>query len=164
MQKPGNNYAFIDSQNLNLSIQAQGWTLDFSRFRRYLKDQYAVNKAFLFIGYIATNESLYRALRSYGYTLIFKRTLVLPNGRVKGNVDAELILHAMIQYPHYEKAVIVAGDGDYACLVDYLRRNGKLLRLIIPDQNKYSSLLREYSRQIAFMNPLRGKLQLQPKK
>jgi hypothetical protein len=28
-----NNYAFIESQNVNLSIQAQGWRLDWMRFR-----------------------------------------------------------------------------------------------------------------------------------
>ncbi len=47
--KNKNNYAFIDSQNLNLSIKDQGWALDFKRFREYLKDKYGVIKAFLFI-------------------------------------------------------------------------------------------------------------------
>ncbi len=28
MKNKGNNYAFIDSQNLNLSIQEQGWKLE----------------------------------------------------------------------------------------------------------------------------------------
>ncbi len=32
-------YAFIDSQNLNLGIKSQGWSLDFQRFRVYLKDK-----------------------------------------------------------------------------------------------------------------------------
>jgi len=32
-----NNYAFIDSQNLNLGIQRIGWHLDYRRFRVYLK-------------------------------------------------------------------------------------------------------------------------------
>ena len=31
MRNGRNNYAFIDSQNLNLSIQEQGWKLDFKR-------------------------------------------------------------------------------------------------------------------------------------
>jgi len=159
MQKVGNNYAFIDSQNLNLSILEQGWKLDFGRFRRYLKDKYNVTKAFLFIGYIATNESLYISLQNYGYILVFKPTLILPSGKPKGNVDAELVLQAMSEYPNYEKAVIVAGDGDYYCLVDYLRKKDKLLRLIIPNQNKYSSLLRKFAPQVAFMNRLRGKLE-----
>ena len=30
-----NNYVFIDSQNLNLSIKDCGWELDFARFRQY---------------------------------------------------------------------------------------------------------------------------------
>lgn len=50
-----NNYAFIDSQNLNLSIRDLGWRLDFSRFRKYLSDKYQVSKAFVFIGYIEGN-------------------------------------------------------------------------------------------------------------
>jgi len=83
----------------------------------------------------------------------------LPSGKPKGNVDAELVMHAMIEYPNYEKAVIVTGDGDYYCLVDYLRKNGKLLRLIVPNRYKYSSLLRKFAPQISFMNDLGGKLE-----
>ena len=30
MQKKAHNYAFIDSQNVNLSIRSQGWKLDLS--------------------------------------------------------------------------------------------------------------------------------------
>ncbi|MDD4894999.1 MAG: hypothetical protein PHW54_06800 [Candidatus Omnitrophica bacterium] len=48
MGKIINNYAFIDSQNLNLSIRDQGWALDFKRFRKYLEDKYGVTKAFIF--------------------------------------------------------------------------------------------------------------------
>ncbi|MEW6171401.1 MAG: hypothetical protein AB1472_07610, partial [Candidatus Omnitrophota bacterium] len=59
MKKPENNYAFIDSQNLNLAIKDCGWELDFTRFYVYLKDKYEITKAFLFIGYIAGNEALY---------------------------------------------------------------------------------------------------------
>ena len=158
MQKYKNNYAFIDSQNLNLSIQEQGWKLDFGRFRIYLKDQYGVNKAFLFIGYVPTNEILYISLQNCGYILVFKPTMILPSGKPKGNVDAELVMHAMIEYPNYEKAVIVTGDGDYYCLIDYLRKNDKLLRLIIPNQYKYSALLGKFAYQIVFMNGLKDKL------
>jgi hypothetical protein len=49
-KKHQNNYAFIDSQNLNLAIRDQGWMLDFGRFRKYLQDKYQVKKAFIFIG------------------------------------------------------------------------------------------------------------------
>lgn len=54
-----NNYAFIDSQNLNLGIKSQGWQLDFRKFRQYLRSKYKVTKAYLFIGHVADNEKLY---------------------------------------------------------------------------------------------------------
>lgn len=158
MKKILNNCAFIDSQNLNLGIRDQGWILDFGRFRKYLEDKYRTGKAFLFIGYVAGNESLYTSLQNQGYVLIFKPTLYLPDGRVKGNVDAELVLHTMIEYPNYDKAIIVSGDGDFYCLIEYLQKQNKLLKLIVPDRNNYSSLLRKFIPNIAFMNTLKKKL------
>lgn len=95
--------------------------------------------------------------------MIFKPTLQLPDGRVKGNIDAELVLHTMIEFPNYNRAINVTGDGDFYCLVDYLKKQDKLLKLMIPDQNKYSSLLRKFMPDIVFMNNLRGKLEYKKK-
>ena len=159
MKKHQNNYAFIDSQNLNLSIREQGWILDFGKFRTYLKDKYGVVKAFIFIGYVPQNQDLYTNLQKDGYILIFKPTLSLPNGGVKGNVDAELVLHTMVEYQNYDKALIVTGDGDFYCLVDYLAKNGKLLKLLVPNMKKFSSLYRKMMAHIVFMNNLRNKLE-----
>jgi len=83
----------------------------------------------------------------------------LPDGKAKGNVDAELVLHTMVEYPDYDKAFIVSGDGDFYCLVDYLKGKDKLLKLMIPNRNRYSSLLRKFSKEMVFMNDLRGKLE-----
>ena len=55
------NFAFVDSQNINLGVQAIGWKLDWRRFRVYLRDKYAVSTAYLFIGFIPENPaSLHR--------------------------------------------------------------------------------------------------------
>jgi len=53
----------------------------------------------------------------------------MPDGKVKGNVDAELVLHTMIEYLNYDRALLVTGDGDFFCLVDYLIKKNKLLKL-----------------------------------
>jgi len=158
MKNKQNNYAFIDSQNLNLSIRDQGWVLDFKKFRTYLKDKYSITKAFLFIGYVHENQYLYTALQEFGYILVFKPTLKLPEGKVKGNVDAELVLQAMIEFENYDKALIVTGDGDFHCLVKYLLKKEKLLKLMIPNRHKYSSLFRKIMPHIVFMNNLKRKL------
>lgn len=159
MEKKENNYAFIDSQNLNLSIRAQGWVLDYKKFRKYLEDKYGITKAFLFLGYVPQNQDLYTALQESGYIVIFKPTLILPDGKVKGNVDAELVLHTMVEYQKYDKALIVTGDGDFYCLVDYLIKHDKLLRLMIPNEQKFSSLFRKVMSHIVFMNNLKEKLE-----
>ncbi len=159
------NYAFIDSQNLNLSIQENGWKLDFARFRVWLRDKYRVEKAFLFIGYIEGNADLYKALQEMGYICIFKPTLKYKDGRTKGNCDAELVLQAMVEFRFYKKAVVVTGDGDFHCLVDHLIKQGKLCKLLIPNENSYSALLKRFpSEYIGFVSAQRKKLERMPKK
>ena len=104
---------------------------------------------------------MYTSLQNAGYILVFKPTVeITKDGEksVKGNVDAELVLNAMIQYPNYDKAVIVAGDGDYHCLVEYLDAQNKLLKIIVPNDT-YSSLLRKYSGYIVKISSFRRKLE-----
>jgi uncharacterized LabA/DUF88 family protein len=65
----------------------------------------------------------------------------------------------MIEYTHYDKALIVTGDGDFYCLIEHLIKQNKLLKLMIPYRNKYSSLFRKLMNHIVFMNELRLKLE-----
>lgn len=166
-------YAFIDSQNLNLGtckdiykdekLIYKGWKLDFKKFRRYLSDKFRVTKAFLFIGYIKQNEEMYRMLKSFGYEIIYKPTVKDDHGKPKGNVDAELVLHsAKIEYDNYDKAVIVAGDGDYYCLHNFLIENKKLLNIIIPNSKSESSLLKPFQDLKIFIEHEKDKLEFKP--
>ncbi|MBI2626103.1 MAG: NYN domain-containing protein [Candidatus Nealsonbacteria bacterium] len=160
MEKKENNYAFIDSQNLNLGVKSRGWSLNFSRFRQFLKDKYHIQKAYLFIGFVPGNQILYTELQKADYICIFKPTLeIKENGklRVKGNVDAELVLHTMIEYQNYEKAVIVSGDGDFYCLIEYLVKHNKLRKVIVPNTH-FSSLLRKFSNFIVNIQLFKRKL------
>ncbi len=85
MKREENNHAFIDSQNLNLNIRNQGWILDFAHFRVYLKEKYAISKAFLFIGYVEGNKKLYDFLARVGFICIFKPTLEYKDGSTYGS-------------------------------------------------------------------------------
>lgn len=163
-------YAFIDSQNLNLGTKKDlyrgkkkiytGWPLDFRRFRRYLSDKFRVQKAFLFIGYLRENELMYNQLRSFGYELIFKPTTKDDLGKPKGNIDAELVLHAAaVEFDHYDQTVIVSGDGDFYCLHEYLIKKNKLLRIIIPNTWSESSLLKNYQGYKTFIQRDRQKIE-----
>ena len=163
-------YAFIDSQNLNLGTSKditkrwkviyKGWKLDFRKFRRYLSDKYRVSKALLFIGYIKQNESLYKKLKADGYDLIFKPTVKDNVGKPKGNVDADLVLHAAaVEFSKYDKAVVVSGDGDFYCLHEYLKKKQKLLRIIVPNSKSESSLLSPFQKYKTFIEFEKHKLE-----
>ncbi len=161
-----NNYAFIDSQNLNLAIRELGWRLDFTRFRKYLADKYKVSRAFLFIGYIDGNTSLYTHLQNAGFICIFKPTLKYKDGTTKGNCDAELVLWTMIEYTNYQKALIVTGDGDFYCLINHLIEKKKLKVVLIPNELKFSALLKFklFRPYLRYMNNLKDKLAFKKEK
>jgi|SRR3989339_1208448 len=165
-EKKDNVYAFIDSQNLNLGVRSLGWKLDWRKFRLYLKNKYGVSKAYLFIGHVAGNETLYTSLQESGFILIFKPTLNRREGDktiIKGNVDAELVMHTMIQYENYHRAVLVTGDGDFFCLIEHLERNKKLLLILAPNRH-YSSLLRPFSKYVVRIDRLRASLEYKVKR
>jgi len=79
---------------------------------------------------------------------------------VKGNVDAELVLEAMVQYEKYNKAVIVSGDGDFACLIKHLYKNNKLAIVLVPNWQQYSVLIKKTAKErIDSLTNLRKKLE-----
>lgn len=160
MNKSENNFAFIDGQNLNLGIQNLGWKLNLYRFRKYLAEKYSVTTAYYFIGYMAGNQPLYSELQKAGYVLIFKPTIPDDKGDVKGNIDADLVLQAMIDFPNYDKAIIISSDGDFYSLVKHLYQNDKLKYVMSPYVKTCSSLLKKEAKEkIIFMNNLRKKLE-----
>ena len=76
---------------------------------------------------------------------------------IKGNIDAELVLWAMKEISNYDKAVIISGDGDFYCLVEYLQKKGRLLKLLTPS-SYYSNLFNPYKDYIERVDQFRRQL------
>ncbi len=171
MTKKEKVYAFIDSQNLNVSVQKFGWKMDWRKFRQFLADKYGVEQAYMFIGYVPEFEEMYEFLHDAGYSVVLKPTYDMTKPReegdetakeekkIKGNIDAELVLWAMKDLPKYDKAIIVSGDGDFYCLIEYLDQQGKLLKVMPPNVHfsrlfkpyeKYIDHLGHYKRELAY--------------
>jgi uncharacterized LabA/DUF88 family protein len=160
VKKPQINYAFIDGNNLHLSVINIGWKLDYRKFRQYLADKYNVNKAYYFIGKVPGMEQLYSNLKKYGFKLIFKPPIKDRHGNYKANVDAELVLQSMIDIEKYRGAVIVTSDGDFSCLVEYLNSVGKLKRLLAASRGGCSQYLRKAAgSKVDYMDGLKVKLE-----
>ena len=153
MLKKLQNIAYIDNTNLYKGCESEGFKIDYVKFRKYLAERHAVETAYIFIGFVAGNEDMYKQFQEQGYTLIFKPTIPNDDG-IKGNCDAELVLQATIDFfeKKYEKATIITSDGDFACLVKFLLKNGSLDHILSPRLNKRcSSLLKSTKAKITFL-------------
>ncbi len=94
-----------------------------------------------------------------GYVLVLKPTIPDSDGNIKGNVDADLVLQAMIDFLNYDKAIIVSSDGDFYSLAKHLYENNKLRFVMSPYVKTCSTLLKKAAKEkIVFMDNLRGKL------
>ena len=165
-----------------------GWKLDWRKFRQFLHDKYGVTQAYMFIGYMSENESMYEYMHELGFLVVLKPTVELkaphlapatpnadgstpvltkdteePKSIIKGNVDAELVLYAMKELPHYNKAIIVSGDGDFFSLIEYLQQQGKLAHVLTPNW-QYSSLLKVFESDIVRLDQLRRQLSYHDRK
>lgn len=177
------NYAFIDSQNLNLSVQNDGWKMHWAKFRTFLKEQYNVEKAFMFIGYMPEFEDMYAQLHEAGYSIVLKQTYDLTKPQpellkekelktleldkpkddqekhhIKGNVDTDVVLWAMKEMPNYKQAVLVSGDGDFYSLVEHLVGHKKLKKILTPTGH-YSNLFNKYEKYIDRLDKHRKELE-----
>ena len=137
-----NIFAFIDCANLYLSLKSINWKINWKRFYVYLKFKYKVKEVYIFLGFVKENSLLYTELQKIGYVCIFKPTFENKDGKIKGNCDAELVLHTMIQKDNFTKSIIISGDGDFSCLIEYLLSINKINNLLVPNRKKYSGLLK----------------------
>ena len=85
--------------------------------------------------------------------MVFKQTVSVGE-TIKGNCDAELVLKTVSDFytKSFDKCILITGDGDFGCLVEFLKDNSALHNLLAPDENKCSFLLRNKNIEIVFLN------------
>ncbi len=74
---------------------------------------------------------------------------------MKGNCDADLVLHAVrgCYEGEFDKCVIISSDGDYACLVSFLLEKNKICSIISPS-DKCSILIKRTGVKILYLDNL----------
>jgi len=144
---------YIDGNNLYRSAKELGFDINYKKLKGWLRQKYNPDKTYLFIGLVPERTKFYEYLQECGFILIFKQT-VSVGGSVKGNCDAELVLKTVSDF--YTKAfsscILITGDGDFGCLVEFLQENNSIHCIIAPDKNKCSILLRNKNTEITFLN------------
>jgi len=145
---------YIDGANLHKGSKELGFDIDYKKFIGWLKQKYNTNKVYLFLGLIPKNAKLYERLQEFGYILIFKQTISNSKGEVKGNCDAELVLKVCNDF--YEKEIkdfiLITGDGDFGCLVNFLIESNSKTLILSPNKKKCSILLKRTKSKITDLN------------
>jgi len=146
---------YIDGNNLYRSAKELGFEIDYRKFRGWLRQKYNPTHVYLFIGLVPSRTSFYEHLQECGFILVFKQTISVE-GTVKGNCDAELVLKTVSDFytNAFTSCVLITGDGDFGCLVEFLQINNMPVRIISPDEKKCSILLRNKNTEITFLNEL----------
>lgn len=144
---------YIDGNNLYRAAKELGFTINYKKFRGWLRQKYNPKNVFLFIGLIPDRTSFYQYLQESGFILIFKQTISVE-GSIKGNCDAELVLKVVSDFytKNTDSFILITGDGDFGCLVEFLQENKVLDRVLAPDEKKCSFLIRNKNCEITFLN------------
>ena len=143
------NLAFIDGQNLYRGTTEGDpkWKVDLFKFRIYLSKKYKSEKAYYFLGFLNEKyQYLYDRIQEAGFILKFREHNSMMEGKKKGNVDTNIIFNVMekmYEQEDFDKVIIVAGDGDYKILVDFLIKKEKFKKILFPSKESASSLYKE---------------------
>ncbi|MHB1316882.1 MAG: NYN domain-containing protein [Minisyncoccota bacterium] len=122
-----------------------------------LEDGYAKNiiqyNVYIFIGLVPERVAFYEHLQSCGYILVFKQTVSVGE-KIKGNCDAELVLKTASDFytNSFTSCMLITGDGDFGCLVEFLRDKKVIHGVLAPDEKKCSILIRNKNIEITFLN------------
>jgi len=147
------SFGYIDGANLDRGSRELKNKIDYKKLYGWLRQKYQLEKIYLFIGLVPKYTKLYAHLQECGYILIFKETLTNSDGKVKGNCDAELVLKSVSDF--YENKtdnyVLITGDGDFRCLVDFLIEKDKTVTILAPDKEKCSILLKRTQAKIIYL-------------
>ncbi|MBS3922928.1 MAG: NYN domain-containing protein [Nitrosarchaeum sp.] len=146
---------YIDGNNLYRSAKELGFEIDYKKFRGWLRQKYNANNVYLFIGLVPERVKFYEYLQSCGYILVFKQTVSVGE-KNKGNCDAELVLKTVSDFytKSFTSCMLITGDGDFGCIVEFLKDNNAITGVIAPDENKCSILIRNKNIEITFLNDL----------
>lgn len=153
-------YVFIDASNLWQAQKAKGRFFDYEKLRNFLKRKFSSFsiEIFYYTSYPANGTRDYDLNNRHNFFTFLKKALhfivrkkklkrinvVTEAGQSieeKGNMDVEITIDALHHIKKYSTVILFTGDSDFLALVNYLRKNGKIV-YIFSSRNNISEELR----------------------
>jgi len=130
----GRAAVFIDGANLFYTQRHLGWQIDFSRLMAFYMSGYASVQANYYVPasepVSEENAAFTRVLTAHGYRITSKPVKKIVNKEtgvivMKGNLDVELVVDALIGVDQYDTVILFSGDSDFLPLIRALKEMGK---------------------------------------
>lgn len=135
---------FIDVANLYYSARGQDVDVDYVALLKHATKGRDLIRAYAYSGLDPENENQRKFLdflSKNGYKVVHKDIRKFGDGRVKANLDIELVVDLFRLAPRMDIAVIISGDGDFASAIRALQDVGVRCEVISFRPNTSSDLI-----------------------
>jgi len=141
----GKNVAvFVDVANIFYAAKAAGVDIDYVTLLRSASAGRDLVRAYAYTGLDPDNENqrnFHAFLARNGYKVVSKDIRKYGDGKVKANLDIELVVDMMKTARNLDIAIVVSGDGDFAPAIRAVQEMGVRCEVISFRGNTSSDLI-----------------------
>ena len=135
---------FVDVANIFYAAKAAGVDIDYVTLLKAASAGRDLVRAYAYTGLDPENENqrqFHAFLARNGYKVVSKDIRKYGDGKVKANLDIELVVDLMRTSRNLDIAVVVSGDGDFAPAIRAVQQTGIRVEVISFRGNTSSDLI-----------------------
>ncbi len=135
---------FVDVANIFYAAKAAGVDIDYVTLLKAASAGRDLVRAYAYTGLDPENENqrqFHAFLARNGYKVVSKDIRKYGDGKVKANLDIELVVDLMRTARNLDIAVVVSGDGDFAPAIRAVQQTGIRVEVISFRGNTSSDLI-----------------------
>jgi uncharacterized LabA/DUF88 family protein len=135
---------FVDVANIFYAAKAAGVDIDYVTLLKSATAGRDLVRAYAYTGLDPDNENqrnFHSFLARHGYKVVSKDIRKYGDGKVKANLDIELVVDMMKTSRNLDIAIVVSGDGDFAPAIRAVQETGVRVEVISFRGNTSSDLI-----------------------
>jgi uncharacterized LabA/DUF88 family protein len=135
---------FVDVANIFYAAKAAGVDIDYVTLLKSATANRDLVRAYAYTGLDPENENqrnFHSFLARSGYRVVSKDIRKYGDGKVKANLDIELVVDMMKTARNLDIAIVVSGDGDFAPAIRAVQEQGVRVEVISFRGNTSSDLM-----------------------
>lgn len=140
---------FIDGSNLYYALNKLNTRIDYTKLLKLLVGEDTLYRAIYYTGIDSSSNKEHGFvswLSHNGFRVVTKELVKRADGSQKANLDVEIALDMVELAEQYDKAILVGGDGDFACALDKVSSQGCQVEVVSLRSATSDALIRSSDR------------------